>query len=130
MGRAISQGDIILTPINAMPEGRKSNNILAYGEATGHNHAVVPAAANVTVETVSVGGQLFTKVSGGDAYLIHSDLPSISAEKVEEVVETMFQRIDKGEDFHKPQRVAAGVYRLGMEQEVDPFTREIRQVID
>lgn len=37
------QGDIVLKKVNSLPEGLKkqTNNILAYGEVTGHKHQFV-----------------------------------------------------------------------------------------
>lgn len=36
-----AQGDVLVTPVEALPKGarRRSDSIVAVGEATGHNHA-------------------------------------------------------------------------------------------
>ena len=44
----MAQGDILLSPVDALPKGvelkRRDDRIVARGEATGHNHAVTEEA--------------------------------------------------------------------------------------
>jgi hypothetical protein len=44
----IRQGDVLLTPIDKLPENLKEkDNILAYGEVTGHKHQLVGTQVQV-----------------------------------------------------------------------------------
>jgi len=48
----VRQGDVLLVPVTAIPEGRSAapvdgRLILAYGEATGHHHSVASRDAAV-----------------------------------------------------------------------------------
>lgn len=75
--RKIIQGDVVLTQIAKLPTGTvkavKPENgrfILARGEVTGHNHAVVADPAEV--ELVEINGTLYIKASK-DETLVHEE---------------------------------------------------------
>lgn len=59
----LRQGDVFLQPITRLPEGarkQRKNGVLAYGEVTGHSHAVAdPAAA----EVIEIEGGLYLHVT-------------------------------------------------------------------
>jgi len=66
------QGDVILVcaTIPAGAKARPGPAVLAYGEATGHLHAV-EAPEGVTVELLEHDGLVYLRVTGGEAFLRH-----------------------------------------------------------
>ncbi len=69
------QGDVLLIrvnhiPLGALPEDRADGRIiLAYGEATGHAHAIAEADA----EVFSHEGRRFVRIGLGGATLAHEE---------------------------------------------------------
>ncbi len=78
----IRQGDVLLIKVRrrslakATPVPRDGGRIvLAYGEVTGHSHAIDAALAELFEEK---DGQLYLKVSGADAELRHEEHGAIA----------------------------------------------------
>lgn len=108
MTEPVRHGDVLLIPVKSLPKNfkKQKDTVVAYGEATGHNHAIMPTKEEFA-EKITV-------------YL--NDL----AEKYV-VVET--DAIIKHQE-HKTLKVDKGVYKVVIERERDPFTQHINQVID
>ncbi|MGH2361005.1 MAG: hypothetical protein ACRDGM_10775 [bacterium] len=100
------QGDLLLIRRETMPEGGKvvgpSNGryVLAEGEHTGHAHVIEAVPG---IELREVNGILWLRVT--------EERPATHEE-------------------HKPQTLEPGIYEIGRVQEVDPFTDEVRAVMD
>lgn len=123
------QGDVILRRIEKLPEGEQSSNTLAYGEITGHHHTIVPRTPKDKVITIKGLDKLYVKVEG-EGVLFHTDARKIDMSRVEDLIARMCDRVKRGEDFHVPQIVEEGVYEVGREKELNPFTKEIQRVQD
>ncbi|SRR5579885_509108 len=70
----IRHGDVILTPVERIPKGQRKpvkDNVLAYGEVTGHSHTLVaePGAA----ELFTVGEGMYLAVSEEGVSLRHQE---------------------------------------------------------
>lgn len=100
------QGDLLLIRRTSMPEGgnpimaKGGRYVLAEGEHTGHAHVIDDAPS---VELYEVDGVLWLRVM--------EPMPTTHEE-------------------HKPQIVKPGIYEIARVKEVDPFTDEIRSVMD
>lgn len=102
MRRIIVQGDVMLRPVDAIPDGEitppsERGHVLAEGEATGHAHVLDRA------RLISTGNGRYVDVSDG-AVLRHED--------------------------HGPIPVAAGGYEVIQQVEYDPQTGLSRAVLD
>ncbi|MDH3324256.1 MAG: hypothetical protein OEL89_01305 [Candidatus Peregrinibacteria bacterium] len=94
------QGDILLKPINSIPEeARKKNLVLAEGEVTGHYHQFVDPTI---VSVYEVNEQQYVNVRE-KAELTHDEHHNLFIEK--------------------------GVYEVVRQREVD-LLNEVRQVMD
>ncbi len=71
------QGDVLLVKVDELPSGlRKKDNILAYGEATGHMHQFKsPSVA------VYDGGDVQYAVLESEAILEHQEHDNLTIEK-------------------------------------------------
>lgn len=75
------QGDVVITKIGRMPKGATpvarddGRIILAYGEVTGHAHAIASALAELFREE---NGSLYLRVRGDDVALRHEEHGAIS----------------------------------------------------
>ena len=73
------QGDVLLIPVAAIPprakavEAEGGRIVLAYGEATGHAHAIAAPGARLFSE----GTNRFLEVSAGGATLAHEEHAAI-----------------------------------------------------
>jgi hypothetical protein len=97
------QGDVVLTRIEALPSGKKSvrkNGVLAYGEVTGHSHAIHEGQA----EVLEMPDGLFLSVSESGVSIGHQEHGTIN--------------------------VPPGLYSVGIKTEFDYFEKAIRQVQD
>jgi hypothetical protein len=102
MAKMIRQGDVLFVPVKALPDGAKleKTKIVAYGEATGHNHALVADTKSVA-DVYSLEGQLFALVSG-DVSVVHQEHAALPVEE--------------------------GVYEIRIQREYTP--EAVRQVMD
>lgn len=82
----IRQGDVLFVPVLSIPEGAKHEDtkIVAYGEATGHNHKLVGVA-----EVYSLEDQLFATVGEG-VQVVHQEHAPLAIE--EGIYEIRIQR--------------------------------------
>lgn len=97
----IVQGDVFVVPAN-VPKTAKQINVrpLAYGEVTGHSHAVIDP----------VGVMMYD--DGGTLYLSASKEVTVKHEE------------------HTPVTIPAGEWRVGIVKEYDAFDEEARDVRD
>lgn len=118
----IRQGDVQLQPVSQLPEGcteipnDKGRIVLAYGEVTGHAHAI--ADHNVDVENA-----LNTKLAGklADAAIKRAQnkarlLRAPNGERYLEVRETVTLRHEE----HTPHTLNPGIYQLPSQVEYTP----------
>jgi len=99
-------GDILVRQIDAMPEGlqKKKDRVLAWGEATGHNHnLVVPKLADFDI-----------RVDVAENKIYFSTDTCVELEHQE----------------HKTIEIDPGIYTVDIERERDPFSKMILQVRD
>lgn len=100
------QGDVLLKRRDKLPRGTKKRKraargwVVAEGEATGHAHVFEGEGVELREDE---RGVIWVKVS------------ERSALKHEE---------------HHAQTIAPGVYEVGIVREIDPFSAEIREVMD
>ena len=100
------QGDVLLYLAKALPNGARRiqadlpSIVLAEGEATGHAHRI---EATPDVELYEKDGTMYLRVLA-ESKLTHEE--------------------------HAAHLVAPGVYEVGRIREVDPFSSEIRTVMD
>ena len=103
--KQIRQGDVLLQPVQSVPNGAieiKGDVILAYGEVTGHAHAIkLPDTERHKVRYWSAGAERFLHVM---------EKVALTHEEHGEIV------LDKG------------IYRQGFQ--VEDFGKEIRRVAD
>lgn len=125
------QGDIRVKKINSLPSGaiKSKTKTLAYGEISGHHHTLVPIE-NAKVQVYKVLDKLFFEVKNGKATLMHTDQKRLEQSNVWKDIRSINVRIDKGQDFHRPITLDAGVYEVETEKEYNPFVKEITTVID
>lgn len=106
MKKIYRHGDIGIIPINKIKKEYKviKNNILAWGEATGHNHKILPKTKEDIVEVYeNEKGELAVKVKG-KAVLTHQE--------------------------HKTIEIPTGTYMVQREREYDYWSLSTRKVID
>lgn len=107
----IRHGDVLLKRIPKLPKNlkEKNTNILAYGEATGHNHQLVDVISKEEFKAKL------------NVYL-------------DELTQKTYVEMDKPMELkhqeHKTLEIPAGTYEVVIEREHDPFTKTINQVID
>jgi len=105
-------GDVIIERIEALPSDfdkmkPEPMDALAYGESTGHLHKLF----RMTDETIGQTFQLRI-ADDGVKYL-----------KVDEPCVLKHQE-------HEPRVIPAGLYRIGIQRQYDPFTKLISRVVD
>ena len=68
------QGDVFLEAVASIPEAavQKAGNVLAYGEATGHAHAVQTDAEVVEAFLAELDGETYLSALGG-ARIVHEE---------------------------------------------------------
>lgn len=142
----IRQGDVLLTPVQSLPAGcvevpnDRNRIVLAYGEVTGHAHAI--ADHRVTARVVTDGGKAFVSVDGDAAQ------GPMSAARAREVTDAAIARAKarlwqapSGERFlevthqvnltheeHTAHSIPPGIYKLPVQVEYTPS--ELRRVED
>ncbi len=103
----IRQGDVLLVPVRSIPEGaapRARDNgrvILAYGEVTGHAHAIADTIDDPACELLATGDATYLRVDRV-SQLVHEE--------------------------HSAAKLAPGAYRVVRQREYQPD--QIRQVAD
>lgn len=124
----IRQGDVLLTPVSAIPAGctevphDKGRIVLAYGEVTGHAHAIAdhvvakpmtPGAADEMAEAAIARAKTKARL-----------LTAPSGERFLEVTEPVTLRHEE----HDPHVIAPGFYQLPQQMEYTPA--ELQRVAD
>lgn len=99
------QGDVLLERIEKLPNGVKHQKVkgeivLAYGEATGHHHAIKKGKVRLYKDPKTQAS--YVEVAEAIAALTHEE--------------------------HKPILLEPGVYKVGIQREYSP--QEIRRVAD
>ncbi len=97
-------GDVMIAPVAAIPHQAKPSEdlTLAEGELTGHSHRIEDPT---TAEAYSVGQQLFLRVIGQHARVVHEE--------------------------HNPIDLPRGVYRVWRQREYTPQSvEEFQYVMD
>lgn len=105
MNNIYRQGDLIIKPINKLPENLKIVNkenrfVLAEGEQTGHKHLLVAERMEILQDT---NGKFYFNF-GNSVELTHQE--------------------------HKTITILPGIYEVGNEQEYDYMLNEIKKVQD
>ncbi len=106
MERMYQQGDVLLKRRESLPSHTKKLKpkargwVVAEGEATGHAHVL------------EVPGVELREDDNGVVWVNVSEAAELRHEE------------------HHAQTIAPGVYEVGIVREVDPFTEEIREVMD
>ena len=75
------QGDVLLAPIDTIPENvtRRSDLVLAEGEITGHRHRI--SEENAAELWADENGILYLKIIAPTATLIHDEHKTISLQQ-------------------------------------------------
>ena len=102
----LQQGDVILTQTDqSIKNGKKLDHlVLAEGEATGHNHAIVSGIAQLIALQGSDNGRMILNVLSDYALLKHQE--------------------------HKEINVPKGKWEIKIVREYDHFKEEARRVAD
>lgn len=113
------QGDISLHEIAELPEGVKpiKNNILAYGEVTGHQHEL-RAKQQLVFEDEQ--GNKFVQAQQ-ETELIHDFKNRNGVRTQEEAAQ---------QDKHLVQLIKPRIFQVMVETEQNPFTAELQKVVD
>ena len=113
------QGDISLRKIEKLPEGTEKamNNVLAYGEVTGHEHRI---DSEEVVVYIGKNGRKYVQLLK-QANLIHD---TKTGKGITEQVQA------EKEDKHLVIQITPGTYAVQHEREYDVFGEVIRQVTD
>lgn len=125
--QTIRQGDVLLQPVASLPVGctevphDKGRIVLAYGEVTGHAHAI----ADHRVESDSRPAQRAEEIA--DAAISRAKarlLVAPSGERFLEVIDTVHLTHEE----HTAHTILPGVYKLPQQVEYTPA--ELRRVAD
>ena len=124
------QGDVLLTPVAALPAGcteiphDKGRIVLAYGEVTGHAHAIADHTVRADRE---IGPEAASEIA--DAAIARARtkarlLAAPNGERFLEVTETVHLRHEE----HDEHAIEPGIYRLPQQMEYSPA--ELQRVAD
>jgi len=113
------QGDVSLHKIKSLPKDLKpaKDNVLAYGEITGHRHFLNTSEQVVFADR---NGDKFVELKQ-DVELVHSGPDLIPVYDVETATRN---------DKHLTFAVEKGIYKIEYEQEFSPFDETVVQVTD
>ena len=106
------QGDVLFKSIPKLPKGdskKRENGVVAYGEVTGHSHALA-VEDRTTAEVLEIGAGLYVHVSD-------------SGVRIEGAQGATFVH-----EEHGPITLPPGDYEITIQREYTP--EEIRNVID
>ena len=109
-GELALHGDVIIFGENKLPDDftswpKVNDNCLAYGEATGHAHELTgPRGAFELREEPKTKTRYLMVVEPDVVFLKHQE--------------------------HRPIQIAPGAYRIGIQQEYDPYEKLVRSVVD
>ena len=116
--KPIRQGDVLLTPVSALPKGcaevplDKGRIVLAYGEVTGHAHAIADHAQERATEIAeaAIARAKLWQLPNGERYL--------------EVLEPVTLKHEE----HTQHTIAPGIYQVPRQMEYSPAA--LRRVED
>lgn len=135
----IRQGDVLIVPVQAMPPGCKDITpengrvVLAYGEVTGHAHAIYDVLDTVTkqnkVRLWSAGVERFLQVLPG-ATFTREIAPIIVGENGAPFAlgEQKISGVALQHEEHTTHAIPPGIYKLPLQVEYTPA--ELRGVAD
>lgn len=117
----IRQGDVLLTPVASMPAGcaemplDKGRVVLAYGEVTGHAHAIAPhtavsADAAAEIAEAAIARAKLWRAPNGERFL------------------EVYAPVALAHEEHTAHTLPPGIYRLPQQTEYSPA--ELRRVAD
>lgn len=123
----IRQGDVLLTPVAALPAGctevpnDKGRIVLAYGEVTGHAHAIADHhhSAAFTAGAVEIADAAIARAKTKARLLVAPDGQRYL--QVDEAVNLTHEE-------HTAHRILPGIYKLPVQVEYTPAA--LRQVAD
>ena len=110
--RFIRQGDIDFIEVLSIPNKEmnrltmKDDNIVAYGEATNHHHRLVSGQVQVLRDVNSTGMAI------ADYVVVNSETATLSHQE------------------HLPLEIPQGTWRIHQEEDYNPFTQEMKKVVD
>lgn len=120
MNTAGTHGDVNVRPFNGKLDlsklKKRDSNCLAYGEVTGHKHAF---GTTHTAPMEYTGAQL-----AGTSYAIYDD------EATGDTYAVVEKTTPLSHEEHLTINVEPGVYKIGIAQQLDPFSKRIEQVAD
>lgn len=130
----IRQGDVLLTPVSALPPGctevpnDNGRIVLAYGEVTGHAHAIADHSKTLaeqrdTMRVEAMAGEI-TEAAILRAKAKARLLLAPSGERYLEVQEAVTLKHEE----HTQHTIPPGLYQLPMQVEYSPA--ELRRVAD
>lgn len=124
----IRQGDVLLTPVSELPAGctkvplDKGRIVLAYGEVTGHAHAIADHGQTVR-KSKPIGPEAAAEVA--EAVIARARLwRAPSGERFLEVTEP----VNLTHEEHTAHVIPAGLYQVPQQAEYTPA--ELRRVAD
>jgi len=105
------QGDVIIRKVDNIPTNlEKNENILAYGEVTGHKHKIIKG----DVEVFKGSDRLFINVKSDFAILAHGSDAQLARWASGEQLDC------PTEDVHAPQKIQKGLYESRIQREYEP----------
>lgn len=113
----LRHGDVMLVKIDQLPEKetlkRKADNVLEYGEVSGHSHQLVGPEGTIAVYSDTETEQTADYVEI-DASLL--EVPGATVELIHEE--------------HNTIELEPGFYEVRRQRELNPYDQAVRQVMD
>ena len=127
------QGDVLFRQIERLPNGqqkKRENATVAYGEVTGHSHAIA-VEDRCVAEVLEIGDGLYVSVSEAGVRLTARDQAisdamfggPTSSDLIQEAMGATFVH-----EEHGPITLPPGNYQVTIQREYSP--EEIRNVVD
>jgi len=121
------QGDVFVNPIARIPVNTKPGKldngriVLAYGEVTGHAHAIQAGDA-VSIRELDCSGEY------ADCYLRKASDPRATGPHVHRFLRVDGESVELTHEEHNAHMIAPGDYEVTIQREYSP--EEIRNVAD
>jgi hypothetical protein len=113
----LRHGDVMLVKIDQLPKKetlkRKADNVLEYGEVSGHSHQLVGPEGAITVYSDTETEQT------ADYVVIDADQLTAPGETVKLIHEE-----------HNTIELEPAVYEVRRQRELNPYDQAVRQVMD
>ena len=129
--KPIRQGDVILTPVASIPAGavqipnkEKGRVVLAYGEVTGHAHAIYENTDHLKVW--AIGKVKYLEVMAGAMVdrTITSVIVGLDGEPMQ-IANSQFEGVCLKHEEHTHHVLPPGVYKLPVQVEYTPQALQI-----